>query len=344
MRRFAPLPVVVALALLAACSSSSGKVVEPPSLTTTTVPAVASSGCRTSAPIVVGEEHVTITSSGRDRMFIRHVPAAYVATKPMPLVVDLHGYSEGADIHVKLSGLGAFGDTHGFLTLTPQGEGDPARWITTVKSDDMTFMGDLLDEAERTLCVDLAREFVTGLSNGAFMASAVGCALADRVAAIAPVAGVREIDGCAPARSIPVVAFHGTADQFVTYDGGFGSAAADLPAPDGSGRTLGETDSFRNAPKGKSIPQIIAAWAKRDGCTGIPAQSKPAVDTTLFTYHCPPNIDVELYRITDGGHAWPGSPVSAAVAGIVGRTTMLISANDIIWRFFQDHPLRRKGS
>jgi polyhydroxybutyrate depolymerase len=176
------------------------------------------------------------------------------------------------------------------------------------------------------------------------MTSAVACAMADRVAAVAPVAGIREIQGCRPSRPVPVVAFHGTADQFVTYDGGLGSGAANLPAPDGSGRKLGETEGFKDAPKGKSIPQITAGWAKRNGCTGIPSQSKPAVDTTLFTYHCPANADVELYRITDGGHAWPGSPLSAAVSGIVGRTTMLISANEIIWKFFEEHPLRPKGS
>ena len=337
MRRAWALAVILALA---GCSSSGSSGSATRSTSTTAVAAVASAGCKATTPIPPGEEQVTITSSGRDRMFIRHVPPTSVATEPIPLIVDLHGYSEGAAIHTKFSGLGAYGDTHGFMTLTPQGEGDPTRWITSVASDDMTFMRDLLDEAERTLCVDRARVFVAGLSNGAFMTSAVACALADRVAAVAPVAGIRDIDGCAPSRPVPVVAFHGTADQFVSYDGGLGAGAANLPAPDGSGRKLGDEPGFKDAPKGKSIPEITAAWAKRNKCAGAPTQTKPAVDTTLFRYRCPANADVELYRITDGGHSWPGSSFSAAVEGVIGRTTMLISANDIIWTFFQAHPLR----
>ena len=54
----------------------------------------------------------------------------------------------------------------------------------------MKFVGDLLDDVERTVCVDQSRVFATGLSNGAFMASAIACEYSDRVAAVAPVAGI----------------------------------------------------------------------------------------------------------------------------------------------------------
>ena len=46
-----------------------------------------------------------------------------------------------------------------------------------------------------------------------------------------------------------------------------------------------------------------------------------------------------LYRVTGGGHAWPGSTTSAAIEGIVGHTTMSIDANAIMWKFFVAHPL-----
>jgi polyhydroxybutyrate depolymerase len=45
--------------------------------------------------------------------------------------------------------------------------------------------------------------------------------------------------------------------------------------------------------------------------------------------------------VTGGGHAWPGSPVSKAIAPVVGYTTMAISADQIMWAFFVAHPLRR---
>src|SRR2546421_202992 len=82
-------------------------------------------------------------------------------------------------------------DHHGFSTITPQGRGTIPLWDTNLNGEDMAFIGALLDSLDRTLCVDDNRVYVTGLSNGAFMTSAVACAYADRVAAAAPVAGIR---------------------------------------------------------------------------------------------------------------------------------------------------------
>ena len=63
---------------------------------------------------------------------------------------------------------------------------------------------------------------------------------AGRYAAVAPVAGIQNPAGCHPSRPVPVVAFHGTADPFVSYTGAIGPAALKLQAPDGSHRTLGQ--------------------------------------------------------------------------------------------------------
>jgi polyhydroxybutyrate depolymerase len=341
-------PALVALGALvvtlAACSGGSSH----PAATTSTRAKVAaavsataakpSAGCR-AAPVRPGEEKVTIESGGETRWFFRHVPPSYTGTTPMPVVVDIHGYAEGAAIHERMTELGAYGDAHGFVTITPQGAGPVARWNTTLGGPDVKFVGDLLDSLDRTLCVDDRRVFVTGLSNGAFMTSAVACAYADRVAAVAPVAGIQDIAGCAPARPVPVVAFHGTADPFVAYTGGLGPKALQLPAPDGSGRTLGESGLVANATGGPSIPAITAAWARRNGCAATPTERTIAAEVTLIRYRCPPGGDVELYRITGGGHSWPGSAFSRAIVAVVGPTTTSISADDVIWRFFTGHPL-----
>lgn len=288
--------------------------------------------------MAAGEEHRGVTSGGVDRSYIRHVPPAHDGTTPLPLVVDVHGYSEGADIHVLTTQLGAFGDEHDFVTITPQGLGVVARWDPALESADVAFVGDLLDDVEGTLCIDLDRIHVAGFSNGAFLTSAVACAYADRVASVAPVAGIQDPDGCEPDRPVPIVAFHGTADGFVSYDGGLGEAAARLPAPDGSDRTLGDVGV--TASGGPSVPEVAATWAERNGCETTPDVEEVADDVTLISYPCPTGADVELYRITDGGHAWPGSAFSASIERIVGRTTMSISANEVLWRFFEEHPLR----
>jgi len=63
-------------------------------------------------------------------VYIRHVPPAHDGETPIPLVVDFHGYSEGAQIHAQHSALGPFGDQEEFVTVTPQGLGEIPRWDT----------------------------------------------------------------------------------------------------------------------------------------------------------------------------------------------------------------------
>jgi polyhydroxybutyrate depolymerase len=297
-------------------------------------------GCSGATPVGPGEEKVTIDSAGTSRWFYRHVPPGYDAKRPTPLVLDIHGYSEGAAVHTKMSALGPYGDQHGFITITPQGRGTIPLWDTNLNGEDMAFIGALLDSLDRTLCVDDNRVYVTGLSNGAFMTSAVACAYADRVAAAAPVAGIREIDGCRPSRAVPVVAFHGTDDGFVAFDGGLGARALSLPAPDGSGRTIGQQGTASNLAKGPSIPDITASWAKRNGCGTPPQEQAIASDVTVVRFSCPPGAEAELYRITGGGHTWPGSQFSKAISSFVGPTTFSISANEVMWSFFSAHPRR----
>ena len=349
MRRIASGWLVVVAIAMAGCSSNDAAspkrdATAKPKSTGRSAASVAprpSNGCRGGAAgLAAGEEKTTITSGGVERWYLRHVPAAHDGTTPLPVVVDLHGYSEGAQVHVRMSELGAFGDQHGFVTITPQGLGPVPRWETAVGSQDVKFIGDLLDQVEQTVCVDTARVFVTGLSNGAMMTSVVACALADRVAAVAPVAGITNVAGCKPARAVPIVAFHGTADPFVAYDGGLGPAAAKLPAPDGSGKTLGDLGA-RNRPKGLSVPDVLHAWARRNKCTGQVSEKQVASDVTELSYACPRGAEVELYRVTGGGHSWPGSAFSKQIASVVGPTTDSISADEVMWAFFQAHPLPR---
>jgi polyhydroxybutyrate depolymerase len=201
----------------------------------------------------------------------------------------------------------------------------------------------MLDQVEAQHCVDLNRVYVQGLSNGAFMTSALACVYADRFAAASPVAGIQAPKGCKPARPVPVVAFHGTADGYVGYDGGLGQRALDLPAPDGSGKKLSDTGGLPKSVKaGPSVPETTKAWAKRNGCAVKATTKKVSTDVTRFAYStCRGGSDVQLYRITKGGHTWPGSAFSQNIESIVGRTTMTIDANEIMWAFFQQHPLGR---
>ena len=86
------------------------------------------------------------------------------------------------------------------------------------------------------------------------------------------------------------------------------------------------------------MPKVVATYARRNRCRAQPATQTVASDVTEFRYRCAPGAEVELYRVTGGGHSWPGSAFSAATAKLVGPTTFSISATELIWRFFAHYP------
>jgi len=302
-------------------------------------PVSPSAGCRAPSLVAAGQVTLPITAGGRTGTYVQQVPTSYRPPTPMPVVFDFHGYAEPASLQVTLSGLGDYGQSHGFITITPAVTEPVPLWESTVGSPDLAFFGGLLDTVEQTLCVDQHRIFVTGYSNGAFMSSAIACQYAGRVAAVAPVAGIQALADCHPARPVPVVAFHGTADPFVHFNGTPSQAAANLPAPDGSKRTLAQSAGSGVRKAGPTIPEQAARWARRNGCGTAPSRHAVAGDVTVERFSCPGHADVELYVVKGGGHAWPGSEGSRAIAAVVGRTTFSISADAVMWRFFTAHPL-----
>jgi polyhydroxybutyrate depolymerase len=308
----------------------------------TTVAARPSSGCGVTSPATAGTTNQLLAAAGDDGAYVQEIPTSYSPVKPMPVIFDLHGYGESASLQASLTALGAYGESHGFITITPQVSYPVPMWDTTLGSKDLAFFGDLMKRVDATLCIDLNRQDVAGYSDGAFMTSSIACQFAGKIAAVAPVAGIEAPSGCHPSRPVPVVAFHGTADQFVPYNGGLGPAALKLPAPDGSGKTLGEELPANSSQrKGPSVPDETAKWAKRNGCASKPTQRAVTSDVTLIAYSCPKGNNVELYRVTGGGHAWPGSVLSKSITSVIGKVTFTISANKIIWNFFQAHPLAR---
>ncbi len=120
---------------------------------------------------------------------------------------------------------------------------------------DVAFLRALIDKLEYEYAVDPKSVFVTGMSNGGMMAYRMGCAAADKIAAIAPVAGSLDIE-CNPSAPVSVFAFHGTADENVPYEGGTGKKQIDGPRDE------------------KPVSYAIGLWVKRDGCKATPAKTE----------------------------------------------------------------------
>ncbi len=353
MRRRATVLLVASL-LLGACGggddtgTGAADPTSSPDTTTTTmiefvavdpaaVPADPAAGCGGAATTPPGETELAITSGAIDGTYAQFVPSAHDGDTPVPLVLDLHGLVEGRGIHALHSGLGPFGEQEGFVTIIPDAHREPAQWELR-EDGDVAFLGNLLDQVESDLCVDRNRVYATGLSMGGLMTTVLGCAMSDRIAAAAPVAGVGAPQTCDRDRPVPAAIFHGTEDPVLAYDGGLGPEADGLPAPGEPGETLGELDE---ADVEESLAFLsgaeasAAAWAEGNGCPD-PEPTVEAVtdDVDRLDYGCA----VELYRVVGGGHTWPGSEFDVAIADIVGPVTMTIDANEVMWDFFQAHP------
>jgi polyhydroxybutyrate depolymerase len=282
--------------------------------------------------VPVTEDPRTLDVAGTERSYLLTVPTEHNASTPVPLVLDFHGFGEGSQIHTLMSELSPIAEAEGFVAVFPQGRGSPAFWQTNITgaNPDLDFVDALLAALGDDLCVNLTRVYALGLSNGAFMTSALGCARSQQFAAIAPVAGVQHVTACAPTRPVPVLAFHGTADPILFFNGGSG--------PIGGTTTTTAVPVDLNGP---GYPANVAAWAADNGCEPL-ATDTPLTDEVLHrVYDCPDEADVEFFIILEGGHAWPGSAFSVAIAAVVGYTTLDIHASEEAWNFLRSFHLPR---
>ncbi|HVO23844.1 MAG TPA: PHB depolymerase family esterase [Candidatus Margulisiibacteriota bacterium] len=182
-----------------------------------------SAGCN-AATLETGRElQRTIDVDGTKRAYILDVPDSIQAKKPAPLLFDFHGFGHSAAGVWKVSGFKPLAARDGVITVYPDGlpvhllGRDAPGWeiFKTEGNRDLAFTARLLDQLERTYCVDQARVFSTGFSNGAYFSYLLACRMADRFAAIAPVSGGLVSTECNPGRAVPVLIHHGRQDDLV---------------------------------------------------------------------------------------------------------------------------------
>lgn len=300
-----------------------------------------SSGCGNTS-VRSGTSHDAMTVAGLDRSWILDVPAAHDGRTPLPLIVQLHGY--GNDVtDMAVTGLDALGDMEGFVVATPVGRGSMPRWLfeldtpaldVTSANPDIAFIGSLIERLGRGLCLDASRIYTTGLSNGAWLTSALPCALGDRIAAIVnTVAGVVDFEAaCHPDRPVPVIAFHGSADTILPMEGGFDpELLAELQLD--TGGSFGGDNPVWAVP----IRKRMAGLAGRDGCQPKPVSRPISGDAERLVWTCPAGADVQLVVVDGGGHDWPRPEPGPSDAP--GASPRKVDATRLIWDFFSEHPL-----
>ncbi|MBC7817438.1 MAG: dienelactone hydrolase family protein [Planctomycetaceae bacterium] len=293
-------------------------------------------------PLPAGDHQRSLEVDGRSRKYLVHVPPETkrpkVGDQPAkwPVVLVFHGGGSNAEVMVRFSGMSEKADEAGFVAVYPSGSGRLEKVLTfnggnccgyaqLQKIDDVAFTRALLDDLAKALPIDEKRVFATGMSNGGIISYRLASELSDRVAAIAPVGGPMGTETCQPKRPVPVMHFHGIDDKYAPFQGGRGE------------------DSLTGT-KFYSVEHSINAWVKANGCDEKPAVTElpdKTDDGTRVTRKVWSNgregSEVILFEIQGGGHTWPGRP---AAVRFLGTTTRDINANDLMWEFFQRHPMK----
>lgn len=274
---------------------------------------------------------------GVDRVYERVIPPGYDGTTPLPLIVNLHGFTSTIEQQNLFSNLPKEATDRGYLLITPQAA--PATlsiggqdisapyWNLAVDGaatipgaqDDVGFLTQLIESTAAELCVDDARIYVTGNSNGAGMAATLACALPGRLAAIAPVSGINLAAPCDDLEPVSVIALHGDTDPLVPYNGG--SAAnvdtanpPSYPAPASSLLPTAANPTPRSpSPSTTSKPAAGPAASRAPRWSSTPSSVAATPGRACSTTSTPPASP--SWPATNGSSTsptstWPPSPVT----------------------------------
>jgi len=262
-----------------------------------------------------------ISWDGLDRSFRLFVPSDYEEGMSLPLVFNFHGFTSNAEQQQFYSQMNDVADTANFFVVYPEGVNEAwnVGWNFGSMEDDVGFTNALIDTIHARYDINLDRVYSCGMSNGGFFSYRLACELGDRIAKIASVTGSMhssQVDLCMPDRPIPVMQIHGTADPVVSYEG-----AANLNV---------------------GIEELLENWRMLNGCEPvsdtilIPDTNLTDLSTAqLIQYRdCDDQVMIAFYKISNGGHTWPGAPLA------IGITNYDFNASEEIWNFFNDqYPL-----
>jgi polyhydroxybutyrate depolymerase len=276
---------------------------------------------------------VPLIRDGRNRPYLLQVPPT-THTDRLPLLLELHGRGIDATRFDQLTGFGSLADEDGFVLALPSAVGEiwndgrsqSEKWMD--QPDDVGYLAAVIDDASARVSIDPRRIYVVGMSNGAVMAGRLARDLAERVAAVAQVAGTAGVGiaaGPRPSRPVPILNIHGAADRYAPYEGGVRRTL------------LGRMVLRRASGPMVGIDEWARFWIAANGALDGPVLSSLPPDTTIRAWHGPaPSSDVVFYRSDGGGHTWPGSRFTLP-AFLFGRTSRTFDATRVCWEFLGAH-------
>jgi len=247
--------------------------------------------------------NATIQNDGRTRQYRLYIPQSYDATKPTPLILNYHGFTNNIDTQYNQSNFQQLAEDNQFIFVTPQGLGGFfSGWAINNNfggnQDDLGFSDALIDKIQEDFNINEKRIYATGFSNGGFFSYRLACELSPRIAAVASVAGSMTrvwIDRgqCQPVHPTAVLQITGTNDNVISING------------NGS-----------NEP----IQDVMEYWAGVNNTDSTPDIIQLGGGSTRSIWDNGDNgTTAEFIRVQGKGHSWNGGGVNTS---------------EEIWKFF----------
>jgi polyhydroxybutyrate depolymerase len=278
------------------------------------------------------QKKINLTVDGNARSFIVYLPTGYNNAGKMPMIFAIHGGSGTPEGMINIANFKTIADRDKIVLVYPAGiqnnwnDGRPTT-PNQLGINDVSFFNQMCDYMITNNSVDGTKIYATGISNGGFMSSRLGCELSNRIAAIAVDAATIEATtiapSCNPGRRVPAIYIHGTTDPLVPFTGGQMTA----------GGTAGGTVL--------SHFQAIDKWVAINGCnttpiiTDLPDIANDGTTIKQRVYSGGTNgSEVVSYVVINGGHTWPQGYQYLNEA-IIGKTSQDMNACEVIWTFFK---------
>jgi len=277
-----------------------------------------------------------------ERVYHYYVPTSYDGTKPVPLLVDLHGGWSNGLAQWSSTRSDRYAEKEGFIVVAPSW-GASEDLSVNVPNPGL-YVSKIIDKLEATFNIDARRVYMCGVSGGGVTTGNFVLDYPGRIAAIGLVSGPVSLTSRLGAGEIlkpmTVIMFGGTRESIGMP-----------PLDDWTDFTSWNSSLAKILFKQFGIdpitsPPQIAEWpatAELD-LDELPYWTSEK-DARLISEHWPTSVtrsiytgvingsEVILYDIEGGGHVWPGG-TQFVVPTTVGAQTYLIDATEKLWEHF----------
>jgi len=290
MRRLTAIAALL-LALVVAAAARAGEPPRPPA-----------DPCTSNHP--GGGQNFGIVVDGSPRVVHLHLPIDGTQIgQRLPLLLALHGFNGTGSGMEAYTGLSSLANSQKFIAAYPDARG--RQWAIHDRGPrgmgEIEFIRRLIADSEKRFCIDRARVFVVGVSNGGGEAARIACALSDKLRGVALVAGqYGNLPPCAAERPVSILEIHAQSDNVAPYAGGEGS-----------------------------VPDFIGMWRTIDRCGASRLHRRLDATSVQTSWSCADGSRVAQLLIQRRGHFWPGPTLHGYVQPAA------TSAAARIWAFFR---------